>query len=353
VTEPRLRPYAPGDEAHILTLHRRVFTHTPTEANWRRKFLNNPAGPAIILVLEQAGRVVGHYAFVPARMSYGGQVCAAVRGVDLMLAPEVRRGLGGPRLALRLNDEGYARTSARADFLYSLPRLAPRRLFLKHGGRTRVGPVTPVHKRLNPAHWLRGRAGWAALAPAARWLGRAWLRAAAPALTERADADARPLVKLAVFDERFDQLWDEIAPRYPLTLLRDARYLNWRFAGPDVTRLAVVDADGADGWVVLGYWLQAGWRGARLLDLAARDEATAGRLLRAALAELRRRGVDVVHGWMMPHTPDWPAAQRAGFKPRPSGMDLLVRPYAGGRLPLETLTRLQSWHVTLADADAD
>jgi hypothetical protein len=350
--EPRLRPYVPGDEAALLALHRRVFHHTPSLAEWRHKFLDNPAGPATILVIEQGGQIVGHWANLPGCLSLAGQELRAARGVDLMLAPEIRRGLGGSRLAVRLNQDGVELAGAAGDLdlHYSIPQPVPARLFLKYGGRTRVGPTPPVQCALNPAYVLRGKPRWAPVTALARPLGRALARLRALGLA-RAPSSGPALIALDRFDQRADDLWAAVAARYPLTLLRDARFLNWRFPAPDQTRLALGAPDRLEGWVVLSAWHDRGWRGGRLLDLVARDDLAAERLARAALAHFARRGLDVVSGWMMPHAPDWPALRRLGFRPRRPVIDLLVRPYLGGRLPLDYLRQPEHWHLTLADTD--
>jgi hypothetical protein len=347
VAERRLRPYAPGDETQILALHREVFSHTPTEAAWRRKFIDNPAGPAAIAVVEAAGRIVAHCANNPVRMSFAGQELLAARGVDMMLAPGVRTGLAGPRLALSVRAAVHELITGRAEFNYSTPNPVPSRLLVEHGGLTRAGPVQPVELWLNPAYALRGKPRWKPVTGLWRALGRLWLQrpVTVPATGQP------PLVRLDHFDARFDRLWTEAGARYGLTMLRDARFLNWRFGEPGPTRLAVADDERAYGWLVLRTWEHAGWRGAYLVDLAASEAAVAERLLREALAGFRRQGVDVVYAWMMPHAPDWPVMRQLGFRPRPPVLDLLVRTYPGGRLSLDVLKQWDNWHLTLADTE--
>jgi hypothetical protein len=344
VTETRLRPYAPGDETQILALHRRVFHHTPNPASWRRQFLENPVAPAAIMLAERAGQIVGHQAHVPARMSYQGQEFLATRGVDTMVAPEAR----GEKLSLKLHTLALAEMSGRVDFHYSTPGAVPQHLFTSVDKTTVVGPTPPVELWLNPVYSLRGRPRWRPLTGTLRALGRAWVKLAPrPAVA----GDGPPSVTLERFDARCDRLWAEAGARYGLTMLRDEGYLNWRYGGEGLTRLAVADDQRVYGWLVYRLWAIPGWRGAYLIDLVAGSAAVAERLLRAALQAFARRALDVVHAWAMPHAPDWPAMRRLGFRQRPSRINLVARPHHTCRLPLDVLTSWPAWHLTLADTD--
>lgn len=156
------------------------------------------------------------------------------------------------------------------------------------------------------------------------------------------------LESVARFDARFDELWERAAPALPAAVVRDVRYLNWKFVdAPDVPyrRLAAVRAERALGFVVFhprGHVDDA--EGVIADLLVADDEPPVARVLvAAAVRALAQEGMERVvfdttsasHG----------AALRAlGFK-RTHAIPFCVRDAAGaGAGP---------WHLTKGDGDFD
>ncbi len=84
------RPYREGDERGILDLYREVFRLDLTPEYWRWAFQHSPDGPAVIAVIEQNHRIVGHYEVTPKRFWIGGERCLAGYAGGTMLAPQVR-----------------------------------------------------------------------------------------------------------------------------------------------------------------------------------------------------------------------------------------------------------------------
>jgi Acetyltransferase (GNAT) domain len=84
------RPYRPGDERGILDLYREVFRLDLTPEYWRWAFQNSPDGPAIIAVIEQSHRIVGHYEVTPKSFWIDGMRSSAGYAGGTMLAPQVR-----------------------------------------------------------------------------------------------------------------------------------------------------------------------------------------------------------------------------------------------------------------------
>jgi len=77
---------------------------------------------------------------------------------------------------------------------------------------------------------------------------------------------------LTRFDSRFDRFWQRIRDDYPIMLVRDATYLNWRYVdAPGVTyeRLALEETTSGEieGFAVLRTTLRGDRIRGRICDL--------------------------------------------------------------------------------------
>lgn len=199
------RPYQPGDEAGILAGHNLTFQPTRSLAHWQWKFRDNPTGQihTMLAVHEQQG-IVGAYVTLPVRVLAEGKERLAGQCVDLFVLPEHRR--YGPRPGLFVN------------------------LALAHyelwGGR---------QPHQNAFHF-----GW----PIATWrIGQKYLRyeivrdwdflfAEVPAsgFRPRAVPSDLEVRTVARYGADADVLWDRLKGQAQLSVVRDAKYLNWRYA---------------------------------------------------------------------------------------------------------------------------
>ncbi|MBX3462065.1 MAG: GNAT family N-acetyltransferase [Planctomycetes bacterium] len=205
MTDPiTIRPYRPGDEEGLLAGHNRIFPRRSL-AHWQWKFRDNPTGLVHTMVAEHATEgIVGAYVTIPARVRMETATRLCGQCVDLWVLPEHRR--HGPRPGLFVN------------------------LALAHyelwGGQD---------ADQNAFHY-----GW----PIATWrIGQRYLRyemvrdwdflfrerpaGGFPVRPTSAELEVR---RVARFGAEVDALWAAQERSLALALVRDSRYLNWRFA---------------------------------------------------------------------------------------------------------------------------
>jgi hypothetical protein len=204
MSEITIRPFRPGDEAALLAGHNQIFP-ARSLAHWQWKFRDNPTGQLHIMVAEHAtAGLVGAYVTLPAWATIEGKRRILGQCVDLWVLPEHRR--AGPRPGLFVN------------------------LALAHyeawGGN---GPLQ------NSFHH-----GW----PIATWrIGQKYLRyeivrdwdflfreTPANGFPPRTTSDEVIVRQVARFDAAVDALWAAFATTTQLAVIRDQRYLNWRYA---------------------------------------------------------------------------------------------------------------------------
>ncbi len=260
-------------------------------------FDGNPAG-SLRSVAVREGEVVGAAGHSLARVVIDGREQLAQFSVHAVTAPEAR-GLGIFRaLERRHEEQGWAQDSACVLAFASAPT---RPLFLEPLGWTQID-----RRRV----WARplpfGRKGWRAL--------------------ER-------------FESRHETVYAERARFLRNHVIRDSRYLNWRYVdSPREYRL--LDAGRGDFGVV-GFTRRRGLRLGLLMELVAQEDATA--LLRSALAAARGSAA-----LLAVPSPSLTRARllRHGFVPTTYRLDFMGK---GLAQPLDS--RSNAWTVSFGDTD--
>lgn len=328
-----IRGYQPGDEVRIVGLFERVFGHARSLAHWRWKFLDNPEGAQICLAVTDTGEIIGHYSGIPVRVTADGQTLAFSQAVDVMVDAEYRQGLKKPGICAGLFQQ-FAKT---------------------YGGEDRVavlwGFTTPEHLRLGQRllgyvflHWVMKLVRSVDTAPhptAGRRMAEAWRRMRCP------------IYPVDRFDSRVDRLWEECRPELRVATVRDARYLNWRYADcPDV-KYRLLMAGGTPGTRLQGMAVLRLGVGdqpvACLMDwlVPSRHMAAADRLLQHSFQEAERAGLKEVHAWFPPSSLWYRYLLGKGFQPVGTG-SLTVRQFT----PAVSLELLNTdWYYTMGDSD--
>ncbi len=261
-------------------------------------FDGNPAG-SLRSVAVRDGEVAGAAGHSLARVVIGGREQLAQFSVHAVTAPKAR-GLGIFRaLEQRHEEQGLEQGSACVLAFASAPT---RSLFLEPLGWTQIDR----------------RRVWARLLP----VGRRGCRA------------------LERFADRHEAAYAGDAQRLRNHVVRDRRYLNWRYVDSPREYRSLEAAGG--GFAVVGFTRRRGLRISLLMELVARHEDV-GTLLRAALAA----GRGSVALLAVP-SPAVPRARlfRHGFLPTTYRLDFMGK---GLARPLED--RGESWTVSFGDTD--
>jgi hypothetical protein len=328
-----IRLYQPGDERGIMELFHRVFEKERSLAYWRWKFQGNPEGAQICLAVTDAGEVVGQYTGIPVRVTVDGRTLTFSQAVDSMVDASYRRGLKKPGVFANL--------------------------FMKfaevYGGQDRVtilwGYTTPEALRVG-----QRLLGYVALHPVMKLIGPVedpphltpWQQ-----MTELWRRSWCPIRQVGRFDRRVDGLWERCGRELRVATVRDARYLNWRYADcPDVQYRLLV-AGGAFGGPVQGIAvLRLGWMDqpvACLVDWLVPSAArgVADRLLGQCFEEASLAGMKELHAWFPPSSPWHRFLLDKGFQAFEAAC-MTVRQFTSD-VPLELLNF--HWYYTMGDSD--
>jgi GNAT superfamily N-acetyltransferase len=289
----RLESYTPSEREDYLRLLRAAWGEAALsgeEFDWW--FTRNPAG-SLMSVARANGRIVGVASHSLYRMVLEGEERLAAFSVHATTDASARGQGIFPSLERKHEDEARSRGAAVALAFASKP-------------------TEPIFRSL----------GWTPIAHL-----RLWARPLPSFARPRTSAD-----RIEGFDEDSDA-----AAGWPNHIVRDARYLNWRYVdsprGYECFR-------SADGFAVLGHKRQRGQPIALVADLVADDPAP---LLRACLAAARR-GTRAV--FALPGPGQLRHYARLGFVPTNRSLDFMGREL-GGRLNTDP----SAWRFTLGDTD--
>lgn len=321
-----VRSYRPGDEDGILALFHHVFRQPRGMAHWRWKFAGNPAGRQISLAVSDAGRIVGQLAGLPAHAATPDEPFVLSQGVDHMVHPDFQ----GRGVFAALTRHFVARhlPPARDVVFYSFP------LARKHAIDVRISRAELVHQVVALRRDLAVREPW---------------REAAAAQSRR-----RRVVRVARFGRGVDRLWERLAPESGAAIVRDARYLNWRYADCPDTAYALLQVETRLTGQVLGAAvLRFGWfdeKLAPLLELLAPpgDPATLGLLVGACHDLAREHRLDAVKTWIPAGAPLHPALRALGYAVEETPF-LLTR--IAERDPRRAAALRRLWTYSMGDSD--
>ena len=199
-----IRPFQPGDETSLLAGHNQIFPQRSL-AHWQWKFRDNPTGlmHTMVAAHEEHG-LVGAYVTIPARFVVNGKPQIGGQCVDLWVLPDWRRHGPRPGLFVNLALAHYERWGGRgADqnaFHYGWP-IATWRIGQKYLRYEIVRDWDLLFREVPPGGF--------------------------PARPRTDDVVVRSVAR---FDQDTTALWTAMAPTMQLAIVRDAKYLNWRYA---------------------------------------------------------------------------------------------------------------------------
>ena len=191
----KTRLYEKGDEVGVVRLFEEVFGRAMSLQEWAWKYRGEGERAVYSTIAKTAsGEIVGHYGLMVQRVIHRGREISGVSVGDVMTHPKYR----GIRLFRDLATIGIVEAVRNGIVLaYGFPNERALRLPEKLGLYEKVEDVFEAEKDVQFHNNL------------GRYLHR--------------------FFPLGYDDDRIDALWDRLRGRFHLALIRDGRYLRWRY----------------------------------------------------------------------------------------------------------------------------
>lgn len=304
-----IRLFRLEDQAVVFRLYGEIFGEAALhrfEQRWHWQFLDTPAAKIVPMqswVAERDGTIVGFLGAFPTRIKVLDQEFVIYHDCDLLVAPHARQQGVAKRLVQAYSESaspllscmGYAPLNGRIrqQLGYHPAHLTPQVLRpLKMTGIARyllTNGQIPRVIRYPPISWIIS-ASAVGLGTAVSLLNRILLPPPTPAIR----------VEPALFaNNEFDHLWKTLRQQFPVAVVRDQAFVQWRFIDDPVftnTVLVARKCDGTlSGYLATRVFQAKGMRIGRILDVfapfAAPDVIHA--LIRSALELFSNERADI------------------------------------------------------------
>ena len=361
-TAPRqtvvFRRFRQGDEIALNALFNRVFRQQRSLAEWMWKFEGNRVASGlesqVINVAEIGSTLVGQFASITARFKISHQQVILAHGVDTAVDTEHRVGAGVIISLSREHASLLGETGAL--FGYGIPNTAHYKIGKRLLRYRDLCPMITLRRRLNWVHTIRRRFPALPLPVmrAVAWAGGIVVR------PKRGGAYPAGLTirEVARFDEKkMDALWQRASGRYGILAVRDARYLNWRYADRPGNPYTIMQAerDGSVlGFVVLRLALEGQDAVGLIMDLfTAPGQMIEPALVREALRWFADRRADYVLCSLVPHDAAVSALLACGFRDHPAfpPAQVAYAPHETAMALYPCVEDATQWHLSYGDFD--
>ncbi len=321
---------------------------TPVDAarfDWL--YRKNPDGEAVLWTVRdgKSGEMAGFTVALPRRVMVDGEVRICWNGADFSMHPKFRT--LGPAIKLRrAAREGV--DAGRVDFLYAHPN---ERMAVVHArvGHLPVGRMFRYAKPLRIGPYLQTKVSSRFLAGILGAVGDRLVRLGARETWHRSTCEVGPRAGDR-FDERYDRLFEQAAGCARVVGVRDARYLNWRYAENPLYETRVLEA--RDGGRLRAYLLYVvNDDTASIKDVFPPGDGAAVRdLIAGVIREGRRLGLRSASVTTLEGNPLDRHFAEFGFRLRPESSQMFA--YAPPERPWrEVVTDRQAWFLTVGDRD--
>lgn len=308
--EVTLRPFRDDDLdgviALIMSTLNSIYSAEELRRIWEWKFNENPFSSGqtpYAIVLEHRGRIVGNTGQVAVPIKLGGKVVTGFANSDfavdegyrtygLRLANRFWRNTEAPFLIATSANEAACRVDkafGARELILARTRWFKVRHPLRVLGALNRQKKGTVSKSFTNNLWLLPVSGFNALLGMLSSLLK----------VSRNELEVK---EVSEFGREFDRLWEEVSRYYPVTIVRNSQYLNWRYHQYPLRKphiFAAYNKGKLQGFTVVQV-------SRRLVDIAIKqacitelftgpgDRTTQRQLLKAALACAKMEDVDIV-----------------------------------------------------------
>jgi len=351
-----IRAYREGDEEGILELSKAVFPAKKLDREqwlrqWRWMYKDNPAGVGRIWLAEHNDKIVGQYAMIPIIINISDDVDTSAHSVDTMTHPDYRY----QGIFETLAKKTYAEAAKEGiHIVYGFPNKNSHPGFIKKLSWFDISSLKTMIKLVNWEHIVERRIRNKLLSRLAtpaislvfsKLLFRTQQNPKLPGLT---------ITQISSFDERINEFWPRVSSQYPIMVVRDKDYLNWRYVTvPDVdyTIYTAEKAGEIHGYTVFQCLQQEQGRTCVIFDILAQSEHIAQCLISKVIEQCKQEQVDSIFCNMIANKIYLRAFRRNGFMSIPFSKGSSFCAYSSApHASKEFLKDPRNWLIQLGDS---
>ena len=342
-----------GDEKdlkEILSLRKIVFGEIEKdkldERFWRWEFEEGPDGRALIYIVEDENKIVGHFADIPRRFSVEGGVVLGTLSLDLMVHPDYwRRGIFaamGRYGAQRVKQEHGL-------FMTAFPIRSETILGLKKIGWKEIVKlpvlVYPIRFSGIVDRYFHFRPIGLLFGGSARIFYFLLF-----GLKRKKETEGVEIEEVGELDDQFDLFWQKAISLSPIMGVRDRTFLKWRYLQHPTWSYTIYGGKRngeTTGYIVLRKVDLLKFNSAVIVDLLALDNETLSALVKKGIEYSQKEGADLL-SFMVPQGHSYyKILRKKGFLPSPKTFQFMVYPNSNRDIFLSP----EKWYVNWGDTD--
>jgi len=316
------RDYQTGDENQILALNNEFNDRKITLEHWKWKFIETPFGKAIIKLMFDGEKLIGHRGAMPMVVSIQDRDFPSAQIVNTLTHPDYRRLGISTHLAQAICE---AAKEQRIKFIYNFPNPDSYPLYLKIDG-------------------------WQMLDQRNAWQKKLPTKSTSTMLRSRA------IKEIERFDHRVDRLWDRVKQDYVVVVPRTAKFLNWRFTQhptEEYSKFVVEDNSGEiSGYLVLKVYRRGDEVKGHIIDmLCLNNENIVKSLLDYSYNFFIEKGIRNLTCWMPESSFYTSLLKKEGFATEMMETHCGLWILDKQEKLVDTATDIKNWHITMGDSD--
>lgn len=266
-----LRPYRDDDEQQVIRLWEAAFKQKMNPAVWKWKFVENPFGRQMLLCVTGDGQPVTLYAGIPYTAVWNGDEIRMTQLIDNMSHPDFRQAVSGRKgLFVQTAEHFFNIYGGRqaSIFHYGFPGL-------KH---FKLGKIFLKYFRMST--------------------DSTFLSANVSSVKRRFLFGGGQLEQYDVFGEEFDRLWEKVSPHFPLSAVRNSKFLNWRFTHNPIRNYLIYSLRSRNEISAYAVITINGHEASIIDILSVNSGKMINRLVRKISDVLGRDGIKTINTWL-------------------------------------------------------
>jgi hypothetical protein len=350
-----IRYYREGDEEQLNELFQEIFQANRSLNAWRWKYVDNPVTDLILISLAETpdGHIVGMFPILIMEFKVREEYLLAVQLVEIAIHSDFR----GKWIIKELKYFMQLKTiETGMQFGFGFPTREHAKVGVRYMGYNLLGELpilgiafgrstgsgNPLFRRV--LRKVRFLASYAMFYFRLFLMGRG----------EREKNGDVELFEFESFNEKFDDLWEDISNDYQIISHRSSRYLNWRYANNPMSDFTLLGArkDGTlKGYLVFTTRIEEDRKNGIIFDFIYKKNNSGGKLLlREGLFRLMRERVESIRCGALPHTDVHQYLNALGFTKWESS-PLVNFEALDDRIDVELMSDLDEWFLSIGDTD--
>ncbi len=300
----RIRRYKPGDETQIILLFQDVFGKkmgkTESIKHWKWEYRDNPNDRLEILLAVDENKIVGHYAVIPVRMKIGSKEYLTSLSLDTMTRRNYRGQGMFPTLATKLYD---MLGKSGIPITYGFPNPFSIHGFIKKLNWFEISDL-PIYTR--PMDFILLFNRYLKIKFLSKIFGSIINTFYNFFLKKKKMPNNIKIEEINKFDKEFDDLWELNKNKITVGIIRDSKYLNWRyFQRPEgkYVVFAIRNYNKLKGYIVLNIEERFNLKIGLVMDILADSLCMDyhNYLINHSMLYFKDRKVTIVSAIMFPH----------------------------------------------------